>query len=164
MAMRAPLTEPGSEGKGRDGEEDHTTSYIVGSSNGGRHAMVAASRYADQYDGFLAGAPGFNLPQAAVAQLWGVQQYATISDYDPAIGRPDTSTSFLPEDTAFVSDEILQECDLVDGADDDWVGDPLMCQELFNITEDIPTCEEAGQEDCLTYGQKSVLARVHVGA
>lgn len=46
-------------------------SYIVGSSNGGRHTMVAASRFADQYDGYLAGAPGFNLPKAAVAQLWG---------------------------------------------------------------------------------------------
>ncbi len=33
-------------------------SYIGGCSNGGRHAMVAASRYADQYDGVLAGNPG----------------------------------------------------------------------------------------------------------
>ena len=30
-------------------------SYFGGCSNGGRHAMVAAARYADQYDGFLAG-------------------------------------------------------------------------------------------------------------
>ena len=50
-------------------------SYFSGCSNGGRHAMVAASRYADQYDGILAGNPGFNLPQAAVSQLWGAQQY-----------------------------------------------------------------------------------------
>ena len=64
------------------------TSYIVGTSNGGRHAMVAASRYADQYDGFLAGSPGFNLPQAAVAQLWGVQQYATISGYGDGFCGP----------------------------------------------------------------------------
>lgn len=54
-------------------------SYITGGSNGGRHTMVAASRYADDYDGFLAVAPGFNLPQAAVAQIWGAQQWATIA-------------------------------------------------------------------------------------
>lgn len=32
-------------------------SYIGGCSNGGRHTMVAATRYADEYDGFLVGAP-----------------------------------------------------------------------------------------------------------
>src|SRR3989344_4505273 len=43
----------GAYGKGPD------RSYIAGCSNGGRHAMVAASRYADQYDGGPAGNPGF---------------------------------------------------------------------------------------------------------
>ncbi|WP_281047809.1 tannase/feruloyl esterase family alpha/beta hydrolase [Shewanella frigidimarina] len=37
-------------------------SYFGGCSNGGRHTMVAATRYADLYDGFLVGNPGFNLP------------------------------------------------------------------------------------------------------
>ena len=37
-------------------------SYMVGASNGGRHAMVAAARFAADYDGILAGSPGFNLP------------------------------------------------------------------------------------------------------
>jgi feruloyl esterase len=136
--------------------------------------MVVASRYADQYDGFLAGAPGFNLPKAAVAQLWGVQQYATISGYGsggagycrdivPTI-RPDIATSFSAEDTALVSDAILEKCDALDGTDDDWVGDPLACQDEFNINRDIPTCESLGDIDCLSYGQKSVLSRVHAGA
>jgi feruloyl esterase len=140
------------------------TSYIVGSSNGGRHVMVAASRYAHQYDGFLASNPGFNLPKAAVAQLWGVQQYATISDYDDNTGRPDIYTSFSTEDTALVADAILEKCDILDGVADDWVGDPLGCQELFNINEDIPTCQDPDDTGCLTYGQKSVLTRVHAGA
>jgi feruloyl esterase len=152
------------------------TSYIVGSSNGGRHAMVAASRYTKLYDGFLAGAPGFNLPKAAVAQLWGVQQYATISDFGidekvcgPRVAplpsdRPDITTSFSAEDTALVSDYILDQCDLLDGAEDGWVGDPLSCQDLIHINEDIPTCISPEDTDCLTYGQKSVLARVHAGA
>jgi feruloyl esterase len=152
------------------------SSYIVGSSNGGRHAMVAASRYAKQYDGFLASSPGFNLPQAAVAQLWGVQQYATISDYgsdekvcgprvDPLpSNRPDITTSFSAEDTALVSDTIMEKCDDLDGADDDWVGDPLACQDQFNIAVDIPTCESPDDTECLTYGQKSVLSKVHAGA
>ncbi|MGA9846356.1 MAG: tannase/feruloyl esterase family alpha/beta hydrolase, partial [Roseiarcus sp.] len=37
-------------------------SYMFGCSNGGRHAMVAASRMGGSYDGFVAGDPGFDLP------------------------------------------------------------------------------------------------------
>ena len=137
-------------------------SYFAGCSNGGRHTMVAASRYADEYDGFFAGDPGFNLPKAAVAQLWGAQQYATISAY--VNGRPDISTSFSTEDQALVSDAILAACDEIDGVEDGMVSDPLACQALFNINRDVPTCEDPGAEGCLTYGQKSVLARIHAGA
>ena len=140
-------------------------SYIVGSSNGGRHAMVAASRYAKLYDGFLAGAPGFNLPQAAVAQLWGVQQYAPISQIG-ANGRPDVSTSFIPADTALVSDKILSKCDALDRLVDNMVSDPLACQSVFDIDLHVPTCAGAATHDgtCLSLDQKSVLASVHEGA
>jgi feruloyl esterase len=105
-----------------------------------------------------------------------VQQYATISEYgagDDFCGprvplvpedRPDIKTSFSPEDTALVSDAILDRCDILDGVADGWVGDPLACQEAFDIMVDIPTCKAADDTDCLTYGQKSVLARVHTGA
>ncbi|MDE1949319.1 MAG: tannase/feruloyl esterase family alpha/beta hydrolase, partial [Burkholderiales bacterium] len=48
-------------------------SYFGGCSHGGRHTMVAASRSAADYDGYLVGDPGFNLPKAAVAQLYGAR-------------------------------------------------------------------------------------------
>lgn len=137
-------------------------SYIVGCSNGGRHTMVAASRYADEYDGFFAASPGFNLPQAAVAQLWGAQQYAIISDYEEE--RPDISSSFSTEDQALVSGAILTVCDECDGVVDGMVSDPLACQALFNINRDVPTCKDPDEEGCLTYAQKFVLARIHAGA
>ncbi|MCB2071255.1 MAG: tannase/feruloyl esterase family alpha/beta hydrolase, partial [Ottowia sp.] len=54
-------------------------SYLVGTSNGGRHGFVTASRLPDAYDGILATAPGFNLPRAAVAQVWGAQQLAPLA-------------------------------------------------------------------------------------
>lgn len=139
-------------------------SYFGGCSNGGRHTMVAASRYADEYDGFYAGDPGFNLPQAAIAQEWGVQQYATISDYDPETKRPDIYTSFLAADQAVVADAVLDQCDKLDGVVDGMVSDPLGCQEVFNIQTDVPTCEDPVDSNCLTYGKKSVIARVHAGA
>ena len=60
-------------GKGPD------RSYIGGCSNGGRHAMVAAARYADQYDGYLVGNPGYRLPLAAIANVAGAKTYAALA-------------------------------------------------------------------------------------
>ena len=60
-------------GKGPD------RSYIGGCSNGGRHAMVAAARYAEQYDGVLVGNPGFRLPLAAIANIAGHKAYAALA-------------------------------------------------------------------------------------
>jgi feruloyl esterase len=41
--------------------------------------MVAAARYADQYDGFLVGDPGFRLPLAAIANMKGAQTYNALA-------------------------------------------------------------------------------------
>ncbi len=58
-------------------------SYFGGCSNGGRHAMVAASRYAADYDGILAGNPGFNLPR----RRW---RSSTVRSSSPAWRRATT--------------------------------------------------------------------------
>ncbi|RZL96047.1 MAG: tannase/feruloyl esterase family alpha/beta hydrolase [Variovorax sp.] len=79
-------------------------SYIGGCSNGGRHAMVAAARSAGDYDGILAGNPGFNLPRAAVAQLYGAQQYARIATASTPAGLPDLQSAFTPAELKLVSD------------------------------------------------------------
>jgi pimeloyl-ACP methyl ester carboxylesterase len=139
------------------GKKPHK-SYLYGCSNGGRHAMVAASRYADQYDGILAGNPGFNLPQAAVSQLWGAQQYSTIS-------TPPTNlnSSFTPAEFSLVGDAILDKCDALDGLVDDMVTNPLKCQSAFDLDEGVPTCSGARDGTCLTEAQKAVLADIMTG-
>ena len=156
-------------GKGPD------RSYIGGTSNGGRHAMVAAARYASEYDGILANSPGFNLPKAAVAQLWGVQQYAkvstgTITSLTNASGQastvslPDVATSFTPTELNMVSAKILAKCDALDGTADGWVGDVAACQGAFSVAADVPSCTGARDGTCLTAAQKTVLTDVHTGA
>ncbi len=139
-------------------------SYLVGCSNGGRHAMVAASRHPEQYDGILAGSPGFELPKAAVAQLWGVDQFATISDMSAKTGRPDISTSFTPAELALVSKAIMAQCDGLDGVKDDMVTNFSECQSTFNIRAHVPTCTGPRDGTCLTLGQKVILASIFAGA
>jgi pimeloyl-ACP methyl ester carboxylesterase len=105
-------------GKGPD------RSYIGGCSNGGRHTMVAASRYADQYDGFLVGDPGFRLPLAAIANIAGAQTYASLAT---DAGRHRHRLHRRPS-APLVSNAVLAKCDALDGAADGLVQDTKACQ------------------------------------
>jgi len=142
-------------------------SYFGGCSNGGRHALVAAARYSDQYDGILAGAPGFHLPKAATAQLWKVQQYASIATSTVATGAdaglPDITSAVSSAEFKLVGSQITTKCDALDGLTDGIVSDVKACQTAFNIQTDVPTCTGARDGTCLTSAQKNVLANIYAG-
>jgi feruloyl esterase len=141
------------------------TSYLVGTSNGGRHGFVTASRLPAEYDGILASTPGYQLPRAAVAQVWGAQQFAAIARPNPATQRPDLSTALPPADLALLARSVLARCDALDGLADGIVGDLPGCQAAFNIERDVPTCAAgtAPAGNCLSSAQKSTLAKVFNG-
>lgn len=134
-------------------------SYFGGCSNGGRHAMVAATRYAEWYDGILAGAPAFTLPLSSIAQLWGAQRYRTVAT-NPA----DLATAFTPAERQVVARAILNRCDALDGLADGLVQDMAGCQSAFDIRRDVPTCTGARDGTCLSEAQKDVIASIHHGA
>jgi feruloyl esterase len=134
-------------------------SYFGGCSNGGRHTMVAAARLADQYDGFLAGDPGFNLPKAATANIAGAQAYAALAT-NPA----DLSTGFTASERKLVSDAVLAKCDALDGASDGLVQDTAACQAAFDLSRDVPTCSGARDGACLSAAQKTAIAKLFAGA
>ncbi len=144
-------------------------SYIGGCSNGGRHTLVAAARYGDQYDGFIAGAPGYQLPKSAVAAIWSSQQFAKVmtpgaTTLNGANTIPDLSTGFTAAERRMVAGKILQKCDALDGLNDGLIQDPIRCQATFNFAVDVPTCSGARDGSCLTADQKTVVAAVHAGA
>lgn len=133
-------------------------SYFMGCSNGGRDAMVAASRFADQFDGMVAANPGFNLPKAALAQQWDTQQFMSAA-----------TAGQLPKD-AFpqsvmnvVANSILAKCDALDGAVDGMVNNRSACQSVFNLATDVPTCTGASDSSCVTASQKSALVKIFAG-
>lgn len=146
-------------------------SYIGGCSNGGRHAMVAAARLPGEYDGVLAGNPGFNLPRAAVSQLWAAQQWAPLATGRTAQGQPDLQTAFSREQLHRVADSVLARCDALDGLADGIVSDVKTCQARFDVTRDVPVCTPASAASaasatagaCLSAAQTQALARVFAG-
>jgi len=145
-------------GKGPD------RSYFGGCSNGGRHALVAAGRYAAEYDGFLAGAPGYNLPLAALANIWGAQRYATVATGDPTT-PPGLETAFTATERRMVASRILARCDALDGAVDGQVQDTAACQRTFNLLRDVNTCASDNRDGtCLTLAQKRAIAPIFRGA
>ncbi|HKX39820.1 MAG TPA: tannase/feruloyl esterase family alpha/beta hydrolase [Burkholderiaceae bacterium] len=139
-------------GKGPD------RSYFGGCSNGGRHTMVAAARYADQYDGFLVGDPGFRLPLAAIANIGAYQGYATV-----ASTAGDPSTGYTAAERTLVANAVLAKCDALDGASDGLIQDTAACQAAFNLDRDVPTCSGARDGTCLTADQKTVIAKRFAG-
>lgn len=133
-------------------------SYFGGCSNGGRHAMVAAARYAEDYDGILAGAPGFNLPKAALANIAGGQLYASV-----ATNPMDLSTGFTEAERRLVANAVLARCDALDGATDGLVQDVAACRGAFDLARDVPTCEGERDGTCLSAGQKVAISQIFSG-
>ena len=133
-------------GKGPD------RSYIGGCSNGGRHAMVAAARFAEQYDGYLVGAPGYRLPNAALAQLWAAPQWQALATPGATMAHPFNPTARIPDlGTALTAPERQT------------VADSAACQSAFDLNRDVPTCAAERNGQCLTAAQKRLLGAVHAG-
>ncbi len=139
-------------GKGPD------RSYFGGSSNGGRHAMVAAARLAEAYDGIIANSPGFNLPLAAAAQLYTAQQFRKV-----ATDETDLSTGFTVAERQTVAAAILAQCDALDGAEDGLVQDVEACRTAFDLERDVPTCTSGRDGTCLSAEQKQAIGAMFQG-
>lgn len=145
-------------------------SYIGGCSNGGRHTMVAAARLGEQYDGYLIGAPGYRLPNAALVQLWGAQQWAPLATpgattkhpMNPRATIPDLGGAFTAQERATLAQAVLNKCDALDGARDGMVQATQACQAVFRL-DDVPTCSAARNGSCLSPAQKQVVAAVYAG-
>jgi pimeloyl-ACP methyl ester carboxylesterase len=131
-------------------------SYFVGCSDGGRQALVAAARLGDQFDGIVAGAPGFNLPKTAIQHAWDTQQFLSVSPGNPA-------GAFTIKEMNLVGQRILAQCDALDGAIDGIVSDLAACQDAFELATDVPTCAGARDGSCLSAAQKTALQNVMNG-
>ncbi len=129
------------------------TSYMMGCSNGGRHAMVAASRQAEQFDGIIAGNPGFNLPKAAIQHAWDIQAFSAVN--------PDIKSAFPVPDMQLVAHQVLEKCDALDGLRDGVVDNLPACQKAFDLKA--LQCAGTKTPQCLSAPQVTALQKVFAG-
>jgi hypothetical protein len=127
--------------------------YGIGSSNGGRHGLMAASRMPEIFDGILSGYPGFNLPKAAIQHAHDVKAWSSVN--------ADIAKAFSRDDMGVLAKGILAACDTLDGVADGIVADSAACQTAFK--PQTLQCAKEGDMDCLTPAQIAALVKSHEG-
>ena len=91
-------------------------SYFEGCSAGGRQGMMEAQRYPADYDGILAGSPGINVPQVALAHVW---RHVVMQE----AGNDVSVCKFAAASAAAVT-----SCDTLDGVRDGVLENPALCR------------------------------------
>ncbi|GGL34973.1 tannase/feruloyl esterase family alpha/beta hydrolase [Caulobacter rhizosphaerae] len=119
--------------------------YFLGCSNGGRDGVMEASRYPDDYDGVIAGAPARRYLEI-VTQLI---SYSRISSEVPT----------LSSKLNLVHGAVMAKCDGLDGVKDGILENPLACK--FDPVE--LQCKGADSAACLTSAEVDGFRRIYGG-
>ena len=146
-------------------------SYFWGCSNGGRDAFMQVQRYPENYDGVVAGNPGFDLPRAGIAEAWNEQSLAPLANGVDANGQPNIEQSFQSQDLEVASAAILEACDGLDGLVDGVIDNYSACTtavvkpHLANFTCGTGTHGSTPHGGtCLTSAQVGSLLKIYDGA
>ncbi|MCY4013062.1 MAG: tannase/feruloyl esterase family alpha/beta hydrolase [Gammaproteobacteria bacterium] len=113
-------------------------SYLQGCSNGGRAAMLEATRFPNDYDGIIAGAPVFRFEEFVP---WAV-----------GVHRVHSKNPLTPDALRVLDNASRKACDGLDGVEDGVINDPRLCtSEVFDAGALL--CEDGETDGCLTAGQ-----------
>ncbi len=121
-------------------------SYFIGCSNGGRQALMEASRFPDDYDGIIAGAP-----------FQGTRSILSFANVIQA--QLPEGAALHPEQAAVLQAAVLEQCDALDGQRDGLVEDPLQC----GFDASVLACGDTDSPGCFSAPQLAALAQLHAG-
>ncbi len=126
-------------------------SYFLGCSRGGGQAMVEAQYYPEDFDGIVAGAPAFGWPAIAAKFL----QHSQFNYPDPNDLKPVITNDNLK----LLQNEVLKQCDQLDGNLDKIIGNPSKCK--FDFSK-LPVCADgkAGSA-CFTKQQLVAIKSIY---
>jgi feruloyl esterase len=123
-------------------------SYFLGCSNGGRDALMAASRYPEDYDGIVAGAPARRYLEVLTQLLW----------YHQAVHGPGGAPT-LETKLGLVHYAIMKKCDRLDGVNDGIMENPQRCR--FDPAE--LQCKGGDVSTCLTKAEVAAFRKIYGG-
>jgi feruloyl esterase len=122
-------------------------SYFQSCSNGGRQGLMEASRFPEDYDGILAGSPAAQMTNLIMAVLW-----------NEHVQRP-AGAAIRPEQIQHLQDEVLTQCDSLDGQSDRLVDDPRNCR--VNVAK--LSCDASNSPQCFSGEQVDALRQIYEG-
>ena len=129
----------------------HRNAYYLGCSTGGRQAIQEALLFPEDFDGLVAGSPAvdFNHLIGWAAML------------ARSVGAPShTADSFIPATLwPVISNEILNQCDGLDGVMDGIITDPDQC--AFRPEALLCTAETVNRSACVTAPQVEALRNIY---
>lgn len=120
-------------------------SYFHGCSDGGREALMEASRFPDDYDAIIAGAPAAPWTRLMTAFAWNAQTVA--------------ATPIPAAKLAVVQNAVMAQCDKQDGVADGVLENPAAC----HFDPKTVQCKTGDAADCLTPAQITALRRIYSG-
>ncbi|KAF1952326.1 tannase and feruloyl esterase [Byssothecium circinans] len=133
--------------------QTYKKSYFIGCSLGGRQGIGAADRYPNDFDGIIAGSPASDFNNL----------YAWRASFYPITGK-NTSSDFIDaKKWVMIHDEVLRQCDTVDGVQDGIIEDPTLC----NFKPETLLCPSPpiygvqNTSSCLTPAQIAVVNKIH---
>lgn len=133
-------------------------SYFVGCSTGGREAMIAAQRYAQEFDGIVAGDPAMRTNYSNLALRWVTASLNAAAPKD-AQGRFLTAQALSDGDRKLVVDGVLKACDALDGVRDGMIFNTKGCAFDPQVLE----CKGAKSDSCLSATQVKAIQRAFAG-
>ena len=123
-------------------------SYFVGCSTGGRQALVEATRFPEDFDGIVAGAPAWHWTNQMVGAIWNTL---------PSLKDPSALTN---DSAAILNKAAIKACDKLDGVEDGIISDPRRC----DFDPKSIQCKAGETADCLTPVQVDAAEKIYAGA
>lgn len=123
-------------------------SYFVGCSTGGMQALSEAQRFPADYDGIVAGDPGYDRTHLNAEFLW---TYKAIHENEASY----IPSSLLP----MIHKAVMAACDAVDGIADGIISDPRRC----HFDPETIVCRGKPDGNCLTEAQAEAVRKIYAG-
>ena len=129
--------------------------YFVGCSDGGREGLMAAQRYATDYDGIVVGAPAFLFnTQNSLYHGWMAR-----SNRDTGLSTG--KVVLYPAKAAVLHKAVVAACDALDGQTDGLLSDPRMC--TFNPATIQCAAGATDTSQCLTATEVTTATKFYNG-
>ena len=123
-------------------------SYFVGCSTGGRQALVEATRYPEDFDGIVAGAPAWHWTNQMTNAIWNTQ--AALKD----------PSAITEQSAQILQKAVMNQCDAMDGVKDCVISDPRRC----TFEPKTIQCKPGQADQCLTPVQVDAAERIYGGS